>query len=202
MNFGIRKDDRVFISGITGSGKTSLAEVLLEPVKRLIVIDMKDGLQDWNLENYDDSYLRKIKSKDTFRVRITEKEDAFVMLNTAYAIGNVTIYIDEVVALIPEQTKAPQIITDIWQRGRSRNISGWSSSQRPKNVPIVFLSEAQHIFTFRLNIEADRKRIYEVTGDKLVLNKIPAQYQFGFTYYNQRTGQTKLYKKIQLPSNS
>lgn len=198
-NFSIKSSQRVLLTGKTGSGKSTLAQYLLFPVHRLIVIDGKDGMDNdnWNLTNYSRADLRKIENGEPVRTRLVANiPDIIEALNVAYATGNIIIYIDEVTVTIPPQTKPPQIIQDIATRGRSRNVGLWSATQRPTQIPLFLISEAEQIFIFTLNLVDDRKRMYNITGDKRVLNKPVDTY--GFYYYNLESGNLRYYAKLKI----
>lgn len=194
LNIKIKSGERVFLAGKTQSGKTTLAKYFLLPIKRLVVIDLKLGLADWGLEDYDKKHLRAIRNAEEYKIRVTTKEESIEVMSQLYETGYGTLFIDEIVALIPEQTKAPQIVTDIWQRGAFKKISGWAGSQRPKKVPLIFLSEAEHYFIFKLNLEADRKTVYDNTGSKMMLKPTPDKH--GFYYYNLERNKTTYYKQL------
>lgn len=195
-SFGIKSSDRVFITGKTGSGKTTLAKYLLFTSKNLIVIDGKDGLSnvEWRLEDYTKRDLVKIENGEPFRLRLVNNmTDIIEVLNTAYVNGNCIIYIDEVSATIPPQTKPPTIFTDIWTRGRSRKIGGWANTQRPSTIPLVFLSEAEHFFIYRLSLENDRKRMAEIAGKQVLSTQLDTH---GFWYYNLNDDTLTKYKRL------
>ena len=199
-SFTITGSQRVFIAGKTGSGKSTLAKYLLANAKHLIVINGKDSQslkEEWYLEDYKKSDLNLLRTHDKdFRIQLTNNMDDIVsVLSVAYEFGSCVIYIDEVTATIPPSTKPPQIFTDIWVRGRDRKIGGWANTQRPSGIPLIFLSEAEHLFMFRLNLENDRKRCAEVMG-KGVLT--PVKDIHGFYYYNDMSGNLSYYPRLDI----
>ncbi len=193
--FSIENNHRVFLAGKTGSGKTTLALFLLYNIKRLILIDSKDDLFDWNTEPFNRETKKALLDNEPCRIRVVDREEALEVLQLAYSVGNVIIYLDEVTALIPPRSEPEQVFTDIWTRGRSRNIGAWSTSQRPKSVPLVFMSESEHYFMFRLNLEDDRKRMKEFMGEQ-VLTPIPDSH--GFYYYNIFSNKVIYRKKLNI----
>ncbi len=192
-DINIMQDQHVFIAGKTGSGKTTLAMFLLFNVNRLIVVDNKDSLADWNVENDTPINRLKVKDEKPIRIRVITNEKAIPLLELAYITGNVTVYIDEMSALVPPRSKPPQVIYDLLQRGRSRNISVWSSTQRPTLVPLESISEATHFFVFRLNLEDDRKRIASIAGKKMLE---PVKDKHGFFYLNDETDNFRYFRKM------
>lgn len=194
----IEPNERVTIVGQTGSGKTYLAERLLKPIKRLIVFDVKGNMKErFNLE-YDNSTPRELnqawralEENKPARVQIVQP----IMSNDELAeyydqtyfkrifeIGNVVIYFDETYAIVQSANTIEPYLNAIFTQGREvKKIGVFASMQRPARIPVVFTSEAQHYFMFRLQKLADRKRMAETMGDE-VLERIPDRY--GFWYYN------------------
>lgn len=183
----IKPDERVFVAGMTGSGKSTFSQIMLQKTRSLIAVDSKASMDKWGLEDITVANVQAFEKGEAMRLRVIENEDAYQLLEIAYARGNCTVYIDEVTALIPSSRKYPKIITDIWTRGRSRNVRGWAVTQRPVDVPRILLSEANHIIMFRLNLLDDRKRMAGQMGD-VVLKNIPDKY--GFFYYNVENNRT------------
>ena len=64
--------------------------------------------------------------------------------------------IDEVHAYVTKQ-KIIKEYNDLILSGRPRGISVISISTRPASLPNNVLTNAKHVFTFRLNIESDVK---------------------------------------------
>jgi len=191
----IDKDQHVFIAGKTGSGKTTLAMFLLFQQKRLIIVDSKDGLPDWNTEENSEIQRIKLKEGKPVRIRVVNNAPALELLELAYQVGDVTIYIDEMAALVPPRSKAPQVIYDILQRGRGRNISVWTSTQRPTLIPLESMSEATHLFIFRLNLEKDRKTISSNAG---IPEPPPVKDQHGFYYWNDIDSRLRYFKRLSI----
>jgi hypothetical protein len=81
-----------------------------------------------------------------------------------YAGGNVTVYIDESYGVTDPGSKPSRNLTSLWTRGRELGVGAWASSQRPSWVPLFEISEADHLFTFRLSLEEDRRRIAAFVG--------------------------------------
>lgn len=200
--FVIGRNDRVFIVGTTGSGKTSLSKAMLYGKPNVVVLDPKRTftLPDaWAHSIYSDMGALSEHPDTTtaiYRPEIAEMEKGCEeFFEWIFERGNTLVYIDEVMRV----TNAHRIgrgYATILQLGRERGISCWSATQRPANIPLVIMTESEHYFVFRLRNEDDRKRLYSYTGADEFL-KIPRD-EHGFYYYNDRTGKIIYYKDADL----
>jgi energy-coupling factor transporter ATP-binding protein EcfA2 len=181
----LKSNERVFICGKTGSGKTFLARHLTRNLKRMIVLDGKGTLTDWDLQPWDRYARDLLKNQDPVRARVLwdigQDPDEFWsdVMTQCYSAGDCTLYIDEVYAIVPPMTKVPDILWALYTRGRELGIGVWAATQRPKNVPMVCMSEAEHYFSFRLMLEDDRSRMSEFMGPDV---QAPIADEHGFYY--------------------
>lgn len=170
----IRPSERVFFVGTTGSGKSYLADKLLDGVKvRKLIIDIKADVHRPEAA-YTDNVNEIPKLFDKHRTVVYQPEMPYKWeeidraFQTAYEMGNVTVYNDERggwqrpfdIELLPSEAHAIM-------RGRFRNVGVWSGSQRPSRIPVSVLSEANHIFAFLTRTKADRVKLGAVMGDKV-----------------------------------
>lgn len=193
-------DERTFITGQTGSGKTFLARELLRNVTRLIVIDTKGELTNWNTENYDVWVEDAIKRGERVRARVIPPiaddleeyyEDIFKL---AYSAGGIVVYVDEVYAVIPPGSKPGKWFTALYTQGRTREVGVVACSQRPTWIPIFCMSEAQHYFVFRLNFPDDRDRIAKTAGMTELTR--PIYDPHGFYYYKSGVREVQYVERI------
>ncbi len=183
----IRTDERVFICGKTGSGKTTLAKYLTAPVPRLIVLDSKGTLADWGLSEWNDESRQKFLEGERARVRVLapldDDSDPGEFWNDvfrfAFDAGNVTIYIDELFAIVEPGARAPSYMSACYTRGREFGIGVWASTQRPSWVPLFTMSEAEHYFMFRLTLAKDRQTMAAFMTEEV---EQPIRESHGFYY--------------------
>lgn len=161
----LQSNERVLITGKTGSGKTYLAHYITRELKRLVVLDGKGTLKDWNLEEWSKDAERRMLQGEPVRLRaiVPLGDDPVVfwdkVITSCYYAGNVTLYIDELYAVSPPNKKPLDSLWAVYTRGRELGVGVWSSTQRPVWIPLFALSEAEHFFMFRLQLMEDRQRI-------------------------------------------
>lgn len=196
----INPDEHVFIAGRTGTGKTYLARKYLAGVENVWVLDTK-GLITWPEVPKSEltvvssiAEIRNVKTpKLIFKPNPFELEfevyDSFFQF--AYSRDNLAVWVDEVMSVSPNPARIPFWAKAILTRGRERNVSMWSLTQRPSGISQMFMSEATHFFVFDLNLPQDRSKLAEITGagELLRLPGREARGRHNFWYY--RTGQDK-----------
>lgn len=182
----IKLDKHVFTAGMTGSGKTFLLKSYLAHRPQLVVKydtkgealdDIKNGKNPWPqihpkeliiVQRLDDViYADKDKYKriiyaPTYEELNKESYDNF--FEWSYKRKNNTAWVDELLEIVDNPHVIPIHMKAILTRGRSRNNTLWSCTQRPLGIPPLCISQSHHIFAFTLNLDQDRKKIAEVTG--------------------------------------
>lgn len=196
MKNAIRTDEHVFIAGQTGSGKSFLKQAYLSGYKNVISLDLKGKLTYKPflddvpvIDNLED--LMKVgEGKYIYRPRFQEIEDTSYIerfFEWIYNRQNTIVDIDEIMALteMSGSNYIPRYAKAILTRGRERNTALWGATQRPKTIPLVYMSEATHFFVFSLKLEADRKRIQEIIPYPEIMEEIQ-KHTHQFWYYNDR----------------
>lgn len=181
----INPGKRAIAAGRTGSGKSTLAKWLLQVSPgHWIILNPKntrayDSLPDSNnVEGIDIAKIRK--SIEDFRFTIVtpkanqlqpETLDLFInWIITDYT--DIGVCIDELYA-VHKNGIAGEGLVGLLTRGRELKQSFFGLTQRPAWLSKFLFSEADYIIGMSLNLEADRKRMFEFTGKRMFLDKQP-----------------------------
>jgi len=178
----VESGQRVVAVGKTGSGKSYLMRYLVAQLHRVMVLDPKSMIdpKQWNLEWASERGVRDLgKGKDgRLLVRGANTDDWAYWLQSAWDVGNIVVYIDELYALVNfGQGKPPIILSRLYTQGREKDVGVWGSTQRPSWVPMFTLSESDWFFAFRTQLSEDRKRLAELMGEE-VMEQVPDKHGF------------------------
>ena len=166
------KDQRIFIAGRTGSGKTYAAKALTAGWRNLIAYDASGRLDLHDAKVIAD--IKELKKMEAGRYVYTppdrelfdpdrNEENLAAFFKFIYRRENTLLFIDEIDdVIIPgksEDRSTDRHLRAILKRGRKKDIGVVALTQRPANIPKIFYSEADQYFVFRLQDEADRRRV-------------------------------------------
>lgn len=198
--------------GPTGSGKTVLNRQLLRLRDPVVVLGVKqrdpelygpfqrEGYEltrrfdaDWAFEDNEPKLVLYVPqtSKPDATARRRELAARFRQaLSDIYQAGWWTVYCDDVAYLADQLKLAPEL-EELWQLGRSEEVTLVASSQEPVNIPVMAYGMATHLFLFH-NPDLYRvKRMAELTGvnreiaQETILHLPPHE----FLYINKNTRQ-------------
>jgi hypothetical protein len=109
------------------------------------------------------------------------------LMGEIYRAGGYDFAVDEVYTLGRNNFASyPSQYIDLLTRGRSRGISVWTCSQRPRFVPLFAFTESRHIFVFALGSADDRKHIAKMAGVDGLDRPLVGH---DFIYFNRETRQ-------------
>lgn len=200
-----RDGERAFFVGHTGSGKTHLATQFITrvvPARLPVVVVDPKGLypfkgwtpghgdrwelverlpRDWERQIRREKHPRHLRL--ILRPEYMEDQRKNPVLNELYErvfnAGLCLIYLDEIQALV-RRNFSTQSLARLVQQGRAQDISVWGSTLRPAEIPRFFISESDHVFTFRLRDDADRDRMAEVIGPEGKISPGPGPHDFWY----------------------
>lgn len=173
----IKTSDRLFIVGMTGSGKSELAKKFLPFYPRVVFHDREfansELITRYHFTPVHDpetliTYIQKGKRRILYQPRQGgEKEgleDFDRVCEICFKTQNIALMIDEVASFVSGQ-KAPYWFGEVQRLGRKYNVGCISLTQRPMDIPQTLLSESEHMIIFRLKLEQDRIKIERVCGE-------------------------------------
>jgi hypothetical protein len=182
----VRTDERIVVTGGTGTGKTTFVRKFLypriPPEHTVIVVDPKRDAIWCDLE--DTSWSGKLftdikpgeRSAFRFSSQITQQEetrglahnkrfDAFV--GYCFQRGNVLLIMDESATMFNGPYSMTPGMSRVIREGRQRGIGIWWLTQRPSNIPTIILTESQCAAVFNLQYKGDRIKVSQAFGDQL-----------------------------------
>jgi hypothetical protein len=169
----IDSNERVFITGQTGTGKSYLASLFLARAPRLIAIDTIGDLENQfpRMEEYTRNGRARLRAGKSQRLIITrpalDQEDIpdwfEDIAREVLEIEDVTLYIDEAYNVIPNRMLRKYALM-LFTQGRHYGVGTWCSAQRPVKIQAEAATEAQHYFIFRLNNPDDQLKIRKTIG--------------------------------------
>jgi len=165
LNFNfVPYNESIVITGSQGSGKSYLANTLLQNLHGVTVFvwDFNHAFHDSRslvlnkLDEMKEMFGEYKKGKYILQDFDKEEDQFRRFCKFAFHTGNCVVIIDEAHNYVTKQ-KILKEYNQLILSGRPRGISVISISTRPATLPNNVLTNAKHVFAFRLNIESDVK---------------------------------------------
>ena len=201
----IEYGEHVFIAGQTGTGKSYLAEYLLQGYQYVIMLDTKDqaserkkkGKNVWGYLKEGKDYtiiqhLSEINNVQTDKIVYVpsfdeqDKEHYDSLFRYVYERENTILWIDVLMSVCDSSRTYPLFLKALYTRGRSKNVSVVALTQRPVDIPQIATANSTHFYTFTLRNDVDREKMSAVTGCpelKITPSMVPPKSQYNFWYY-------------------
>lgn len=189
-----KTSDRVAFLGSTGSGKTTLGLGLLSMVRSVpvVIVDTKgDDLIAHFAKRYGyyESTRLCVPSERYPRVVIRGVPSGSWWDPLFWAVMKLPkgclVYVDELSHLTNPWKTEPGL-QSAYATGRGRRVGVWGSTQRPARIAVAAISEADHVFCFRLGYPEDEDtaaRIIRFRDRRFDSNALP---EFAFAYKTHR----------------
>ena len=211
----LKPDERTFIVGMTGSGKSVMARYIDRLWARagwqVLIIDQDDA---WEIEGMthaekpEDATVehpwnitRSGRLHPTARVQIFipllpgwDDSKFLILMEECFNRGNIVLHFDELYGVIDNQ-HVPTVIRKLWSGGRKRHVVILALTQRPVDIPKVVVNQAEVKMMFLLLDPDDRDRMANIIGDPQVAREQLPRYW----HWYWRVGMTKAEKRGPLP---
>lgn len=184
MNLIPKHGERALIVGRSGSGKTLFARWLLWHLPQTVIYDFKHEPAFDAMGPIVDS------TADAWRMFAEEPHTEYVIVRPDHRLladpfaldellldhydrgAGYTAYLDEAYTVHRSGRAGPGYLA-LLTRGRSREITTISATQRPAFLSLYALTEANHIFAFRLQHQDDRARLGNIIEGYQRRPKVP-----------------------------
>jgi len=195
-NLRLGRDERGAAIGMTGSGKSVLAQYLIPDTGKLGIIDPKRMFK-YDAEVFDNPRKILFHKPKRFIYRPTESllDDLLaydVVYKYLYTRENGFVYTDDMVGIM-DRTKYPRYFRNIYQMGREKHVAALTAFQRPSWLPLFLMSEANKFYIFKLVLKGDIQRICEFVP-YYNPHKFTAPHQFFYYDISDTTGKGEMTK--------
>ena len=183
--------EHLAVAGDTGTGKTYLISKIVQ--LRQYVVFFRTKSDEIKLDGF-----RKVRSADAmdgnYATRLLldpihshQLREGYEMLERAWDQGGWTIVVDEE-WYVEKMLKLGPLVERLLTQGRSKKISVVVGMQRPSQISRFILSQATHLFTFRM--EGRDMQIMKESTTPRILEPLNALKKYEFVYYHR--GERKL----------
>lgn len=199
----IQSNDRVFIAGQTGTGKTYFAKHLFDSCPRGIIYDI--GWELFPGEIYPKvNRFEKIDFMKAQRWVVQPEDPSPAKFNdfcewAFYDNSNMTFYVEEIGDILESDANLEHFAT-LLRRGRKLGLGCIMTTQRPQGFRTKLpITQSQHVVIFRMFEENDVKFILKSAGlgskeEEMVRNLEG----YEFFYYDVRRGKAEVMPPVQV----
>jgi len=189
----IRNNNRLFITGKNGSGKSVWICHQLPKISRYIFYDPKhehDNINAVMVNTIEDLRLAvKQHPKISFRPFLINDEMFDELCKIIWEIGNTLFIIDET-AFHVDSFKIMPYHSILQRLGRKKGIGVWNCTQRPRQAHNTLLSETDHVIAFKLMLDTDRKKLADNFSP--LFEQANTIQDYNYIYYNTREDSARI----------
>lgn len=188
MTYRLQPGQKVLIAGQNGSGKSVMATSLARAMDRVLVYDPKGDpeavIPNAAIVTTARDAVRALPGRVVYQPNALEAADGVAKFDEIarrliQAGGSCGVVVHELASLGTAYAIGPWHRALITQ-GRSLQITVVEVTQRPRNVPIVALSEAQHLVCFTLLNPDDRDVMAGYMGPPVRLAPLPLDHSWWY----------------------
>ena len=161
----------ILIFGKRGSGKSYLAQKLLEDEQRVLIFDtLSEYTEGVVFEDYEEftEFWRKIYQHPYQLIYRPLKPDEEIetIADLVYTIGNICFLVEEIDCYCTAY-KIGESFAHVIQRGRHKNITLIGVTQRPFGIHRLLTSQAKEIYIFNTNEPRDLDYLRALLGQDI-----------------------------------
>lgn len=207
-----KNGQHVLFCGSTGSGKSELAQQIMQFAPRSFSIDTQDSLEKIQGRELSDPHNLpgKLKRNDFILYKPTSQYRTKDWWNYIFLCLSAStskkkpiprwVYIDEIYHL-GYGNYFPRELPITFTTARQRHLSMLVSTQRPRQIPQPVITEVSYIYVFYLARYEDRKTIAEYSrGNKKDAMKAldSLQKDYSFIQINTATGEWDIFPPVKI----
>lgn len=166
LTLSAQSDQRIGIVGQTGMGKTFLADRLLRPQPRVIVVDSKHRVNWAGYHLTDNPTAAMLVDKIIYRPNGGKPPETWwrAALDSLHMKGGGIIYIDEL-SLVCTPNQIPQGLAECFRLGRELGVGIWWAAQESTAIHNTTMRQADQMIIFYNQGASDREKLIGVVGD-------------------------------------
>jgi hypothetical protein len=201
----LKRGTRLFITGSTGSGKTTLAgEFIKASPQHAVIFNPKhtagystlpgvNVLDDVKMEKIEKSLLKNKITLLNLPVEYFEAENQDALLKYIHLKYENLLLVADELGTLHKGGRSFRGLKSVLTLGRELNQSFIGLTQRPAWIDRHVISEADYLAIMKLNLLRDRKIMNEEIGNPAVLNKLEKRF---WLFFDQDTDKLSYYKPV------